>query len=83
MKKFYIYNETAAERDAVYFEFDGNFENILGVEYIQETGGDPITDNDQDVSLDDLMALATSEITDCDKRDEEYITGLCEAWGLI
>ena len=83
MKKFYICNEAAAERDAVYFDFDGKFENILGVEYIQETGGDPGTDNDQDISLDDLMALATSEITDCDKQDEERITELCEACGLI
>lgn len=83
MKKFYVYNEAAAELEAVYFDFDGNFENILGVEYIQETGGGPVTDNDQDISLCDLMALKISEITDCDEKDEEYITGLREAWGLI
>ena len=83
MKKFYIYNEPAAERNAVYFDFDGKFEHVLGVTYIQETGGNPATDEDQDISLEELMGKAISEITDCDADDEAYITGLCEAWGLI
>ena len=83
MKKFYIYNEAAAERNAVYFDFDGNFEHVLCADYIMETGGDPVTSEEQDTTLEELMAHATSDITDCDNADEEYIMGLCEAWGLI
>lgn len=83
MKKFYIYNESAAERNAVYFDFDGKLEHVLGVTYIQETGGDPATDEDQDISLDDLKKDAITDVIECDAADEDYITGLCEAWGLI
>ena len=82
MKKFYIYNEPAAERNAVYFDFGGKFKGILGVAFIAETGGDPRTSEELDVSLEELMVKAISEITDCDDADEDYITGLCEAWGL-
>lgn len=83
MKKFYIYNEPSAERDAVYFDFDGKFKGILGVSFIAETAGDPLTSEEMDVSLDELMGKTISKITDCDADDEAYITGLCEVWGLI
>lgn len=84
MKKFYITNPETIERYAVYFDFeDGKFSGILGASYIMETGGNPITDNDDDApTLDELKAQATSEIMDTDAEDEDYISGLCEAWGI-
>ncbi len=84
MKKFYIHNETTAENNAVYFDFgNSKFADILGVSYICETGGDPATSEEDDATaLEELMEQAITEIMDTDADDEEYITGLCEAWGL-
>lgn len=84
MKKFYIHNETTAENNAVYFDFgNSKFADILGVSYICETGGDPATSEEDDApTLEELMEQAITEITDTDAGDEEYIAGLCEAWGL-
>ena len=84
MKKFYIHNETTAENNAVYFDFgNSKFADILGVSYICETGGDPATSEEDDSpTLEELMEQAITEIVDTDAGDEEYITGLCEAWGL-
>lgn len=84
MKKFYIHNETTAENNAVYFDFgNSKFADILGVSYICETGGDPATsEEDNAPTLEELMEQATTEIMDTDADDEEYIIGLCEAWGL-
>ena len=84
MKKFYIHNETTAENNAVYFDFgNSKFADILDITYIMETGGNPITDNEDDaLTLDDLKNQAISEIMGTGEDDEEYITGLCEAWGL-
>lgn len=85
MKKFYITNHETTERYAVYFDFESSkFSGILGVSYIMETGGNPITDNDDDApTLDDLKAQATSEIMGTDADDDEYISEICEAWGLM
>lgn len=85
MKKFYITNPETTERYAVYFDFEsGKFSGILGVSYIMETGGNPITDNDDDApTLDDLKTQATSEIMGADVDDDEYISEICEAWGLM
>lgn len=87
MKKFYItdrYNADNPERYAVYFDFENSkFADILGVSYICETGGDPVTDAEDDVpSFEELLEQAETEIMDTDADDEEYIAGLCEAWGL-
>ena len=84
MKKFYINNETTAENNAVYFDFgNSKFADILGVSYICETGGNPATsEEDGAPALEELMEQAITEIMDTDADDEEYITGLCEAWGL-
>lgn len=85
MKKFYMYpNEETLERNAVYFDFENSkFADILGVTYICETGGDPVTDAEDDApSFEELLEQAETEIMDTDADDEEYITGLCEAWGL-
>lgn len=85
MKKFYITNHETTERYAVYFDFENSkFSSILGVSYIMETGGNPVTDNDDDApTLDDLKAQATSEIIGTDVDDDEYISEICEAWGLM
>lgn len=85
MKKFYITNPETTERYAVYFDFESSkFSGILGVSYIMETGGNPITDNDDDApTLDDLKTQATSEIMGTDVDDDEYISEICEAWGLM
>lgn len=85
MKKFYITNPETTERYAVYFDFESSkFSGILGVSYIMETGGNPITDNDDDApTLDDLKAQATSEIMDTDAEDDEYLEDTFVAWGLI
>ena len=49
MKKFYIHNETTAENNAVYFDFENSkFADILGVTYICETGGNPATSEEDD-----------------------------------
>lgn len=84
MKKFYIHNETTDENNAVYFDFDNSkFADILGVSYICETGGDPTTSEEDDApTLEELMKQAVTEIMGTDASDEEYIAGLCEAWGL-
>lgn len=86
MKKFYMYpNEETLERNAVYFDFENSkFADILGVTYICETGGDPVTDAEDDApSFEELLEQAETEIMDADADDEEYITEQCEAWGLI
>lgn len=84
MKKFYIYNEQANERNAVYFDFEnGSFSDILGVEFILETAGDAITSEDLDVSLDELMERAATEVISLVEEDVDYIMGLCESWGLL
>ncbi len=85
MKKFYIHNETTAENNAVYFDFgNSKFADILGVSYICETGGNPVTDAEDDApSFEELLEQAETEIMDADADDEEYITEQCEAWGLI
>lgn len=83
MKKFYVYNEATDERDAVYFDFGGKFDHVLGVEFIMETGGDPVTSEEEDATVEELMKQAITEVIDCNEQDEEYITELCEAWGLI
>lgn len=84
MKKFYIYNESANERNAVYFDFEnGRFSDILGVEFILETAGDAITSEDLDVSLDELMERAATEVISLVEEDVDYIMGLCESWGLL
>lgn len=88
MKKFYIadrYNEDNPQRYAVYFDFENSrFADIVGFTHLEETGGNPVTDIDDDAAtLDELKALATTEIMDTDEDDEEYILGWCEAWGLI
>lgn len=86
MKKFYMYpNEETLERNAVYFDFENSkFADILGVTYICETGGNPVTDAEDDaLSFEELLEQAETEIMDADADDEEYITEQCEAWGLI
>lgn len=86
MKKFYMYpNEETLERNAVYFDFENSkFADILGVTYICETGGNPVTDMEDDAhSFEELLEQAETEIMDTDADDEEYITEQCEAWGLI
>lgn len=85
MKKFYIHNETTAENNAVYFDFgNSKFADILGVSYICETGGNPVTDAEDDTpSFEELLEQAETEIMDTDADDEKYITEQCEAWGLI
>ena len=86
MKKFYMYpNEETLERNAVYFDFENSkFADILGVTYICETGGDPVTDAEDDApSFEELLEQAETEIMDTDADDEKYITEQCEAWGLI
>ena len=85
MKKFYIHNETTAENNAVYFDFENSkFADILGVTYICETGGNPATSEEDDApTLEELMDQAITEIMDTDADDEEYITEWCEILGLI
>ena len=86
MKKFYMYpNEETLERNTVYFDFENSkFADILGVTYICETGGNPVTDAEDDApSFEELLEQAETEIMDTDADDEEYITEQCEAWGLI
>lgn len=85
MKKFYITNPETTGRYAVYFDFESSkFSDILNVSYIMETGGNPVTDNDDDApTLDELKAQATSEIMDTDAEDDDYISELCEAWGIM
>lgn len=84
MKKFYIYNADTEELNAVYFGFrGGKFSDILGAEYIMQTSGDPITDNDQDIDLEELMDMADTEPTDLTAADIDYITSLCKAWAIF
>lgn len=86
MKKFYMHpHEVTLEKNAVYFDFENSkFADILGVTYICETGGNPVTDVEDDApSFEELLEQAETEIMDTNADDEEYITGLCEAWGLI
>lgn len=87
MKKFYIanrYDTDSPERYAVYFDFDNSrFADIVGFTYLEETGGTPVTDNDQPDTLDELKSWATSEIMDTDAEDDEYLEDTFVAWGLI
>lgn len=84
MKKFYIYNEAAVELNAVYFDFqEGGLGEVLAVDYIQETGGDPVTSEEQDTGLDELLGMAATEVTDATWDDLHYVADLCKAWGLL
>lgn len=88
MKKFYIanhYDPDSPERYAVYFDFENSrFADIVGFTFLEETGGTPCTDNDDDApTLDELKSWATSEIMDTDADDDEYLEDTFVAWGIM